>query len=162
MIDKEIAECLYAGVMTDTGSYKNNNTSPKSHQISGRLMELGADAYKVSKLIYDNNSIDRIKFIGFALNERLKVLEDLSTAYFAISAADLERFNSQTGDTEGLVNYALSIKGIKLAAVIIDRTVAVKLSFRSVGDFSVNEFSDNTLSAALNIAIFAGSKLPLR
>ena len=140
-IDGHIAECLYAGIMTDTGSYRNNNTSAKAHRISGRLIELGADAYKVGKLIYDNNSLDRLKFIGFALNERLTVNLELSTAYFAISAKDLQRFSSKTGDTEGLVNYALSLKGIKLAAVIIDRTVAVKMSFRSVGDFSVNEFA---------------------
>jgi len=141
LIDTGIAEALYAGIMTDTGSYRNNNTSSSSHIISGRLIEKGADAYKISKLIYDNNSINRIKFIGFALNERLTVLPELSTAFFAISADDLVRFDSQTGDTEGLVNYALSIKGIKLAAVIIDRTEAVKMSFRSAGEFSVNEFA---------------------
>ncbi|MEO1051809.1 MAG: DHH family phosphoesterase [Bacteroidota bacterium] len=141
IIDSDIAECLYAGLMTDTGSFKHPNTTHAVFMAAAELAELGADTAKVAKLIYDNNSVERMKFLGFALNERLKVIWESRTAYFAISAEDLRRFNSKTGDTEGLVNYALSIKGIKFAAVIIDRTEAVKISFRSVGDFSVNEFA---------------------
>jgi len=143
LIDQEIAECLYAGIMTDTGGFKHNNTTKNVHLITAELIDLKADNAKVAKLIYDNNSLDRLKFTGYALSEKLRVLPELHTAYFAISAEELKRFNSKTGDTEGLVNYALSIEGINLAAVIIDRTEAVKISFRSVGDFSVNEFSRN-------------------
>lgn len=141
MITTDIAEALYAGIMTDTGSFKHPNTTENVFRVCGELISLGADAAKVAKLVYDNNSIDRIKFIGFALNERLKVIPDLHTAYFAISREDLNRFNSRTGDTEGLVNYALSIAGIKFAALITEREDAVKMSFRSIGDFSVNEFA---------------------
>ncbi len=141
LITKEIAEALYAGIMTDTGSFKHPNTTENVFRVCGELIQLGADTAKVSKLIYDNNSIDRIKFIGFALNERLKVIPELHTAYFAISQADLQRFHSRTGDTEGLVNYALSIQGIKFAALITEREDAVKMSFRSIGDFPVNEFA---------------------
>jgi phosphoesterase RecJ-like protein len=141
LITKHIAESLYAGIMTDTGSFKHSNTTENVFRVSGELIHLGADTAKVSKLIYDNNSIDRIKFIGFALNERLEVLPELQTAYFAISASDLKNFRSQTGDTEGLVNYALSINGIKFAALITEREDAVRISFRSIGDFSVNEFA---------------------
>ena len=141
LIDKEIAEALYAGIMTDTGSFHHPNTTKNVFQVCGELIELGADTAKVSKLIYDTNSVDRIRFVGFALSERLKVLPELRTAYFAISSEDLKKFNSKTGDTEGLVNYALSIEGIIFAAVIIDRTEAIKMSFRSIGDFSVNSFA---------------------
>jgi len=141
LIDKDIAESLYAGIMTDTGSFKHPNTSQHVFRVCGELVDLGADTSKVSKLVYDNNSINRIKFLGYALNEKLKVIEEYHTAYFAISADELKKFHSKTGDTEGIVNYALSIEGIKFAAVIIDRTEAVKMSFRSVGDFSVNEFA---------------------
>lgn len=141
LIDKHIAECLYAGIMTDTGGFRHTNTTEKSHLIVAELMQLEADAYKVGKLIYDNNSVHRLKFTGFALSERLKVLDDYNTAYIYITAEDLKRFNSQTGDTEGLVNYALSIKNIVFAAIIIDRGEGIKLSFRSIGEFSVNEFA---------------------
>ncbi|MTI22044.1 bifunctional oligoribonuclease/PAP phosphatase NrnA [Fulvivirga sp. RKSG066] len=141
LIDKNIAESLYAGIMTDTGSFKHPNTSKNVFMVCAQLVEIGADTSKVSKLVYDTNSIDRVKFLGYALNEKLKVIKEYHTAYFAISADELKQFHSKTGDTEGLVNYALSIEGIKFAAVIIDRTEAVKMSFRSVGDFSVNEFA---------------------
>ncbi|MDX1630041.1 MAG: DHHA1 domain-containing protein, partial [Fulvivirga sp.] len=139
--DKDIAESLYAGIMTDTGSFKHPNTSENVFKVCADLVSLGADTARVSKLIYDNNSLNRIKFLGYALHEKLKVMMDYHTAYFAISAKELKEFESKTGDTEGLVNYALSIKGIKFAAVIIDRVEAVKMSFRSIGDFSVNEFA---------------------
>ena len=112
MIDQDIAEALYAGIMTDTGSFRHSNTTQNVHQVSAHLIALGADTHKVSKLIYDSNSIDRVKFTGFAISERLVVLEEYNTAYMAISEEDLKRFNSKTGDTEGLVNYALSIQGI--------------------------------------------------
>lgn len=141
LIDASIAESLYAGIMTDTGSFKHSNTSSKVLRTSAELVDLGADNAKVSKLIYDNNSVERMKFIGFALNERLVILEEYKTAYFAISAQDLARFKSKTGDTEGLVNFALSIKDIIIAAVIIDRTEEIRMSFRSVGDFPVNELA---------------------
>lgn len=141
LLDADIAESLYAGIMTDTGQFKHPNTSKNVHMITAELMNLGADVSKVGKLIYDNNSVDRIKFIGFALSERLIILPGFNTAYFAISKADLQRFNSKTGDTEGLVNYALSIKGIVFACLISEREDGVNLSLRSKGDFPVNKFA---------------------
>lgn len=140
-IDRHIAECLYAGIMTDTGSFRHSSTSARVHRIVAELIERGADVTRVSKLVYDNNSLDRLQFLGFAFSERLVVLPEFRTAYFAISKADLKRYNSQNGDTEGLVNYALSIKGIVMAATIIERDDMVKLSLRSMGDFSVNDFA---------------------
>lgn len=141
VIDQGIADCLYAGIMTDTGNFKHPNTTKNVFNVCADLIDRGANTSRVAKLIYDTNSVDRIKFLGYALNEKLKIIPALNTAYFAITAEELKRFNSKTGDTEGLVNYALSIKNIKLAAVIIDRTEAVKMSFRSTGNFSVNEFA---------------------
>jgi bifunctional oligoribonuclease and PAP phosphatase NrnA len=142
-IDADIADCLYAGIMTDTGSFRHPNTTKKVHLIVSELIDLGANTAKVAKLIYDNNSLNRLKFIGFALSEKLVVLEEYKTAYFAISDEELKKFDSQTGDTEGLVNYALSLENIVMAAVIIDRKDSVKISFRSIGDFPVNEFARN-------------------
>lgn len=141
LLDKDIAECLYAGIMTDTGSFRHSNTTFNVFMVSAQLVKLGADTVKISRLIYDTNSLNKLKLLGFALNEKLKVIEEYNTAYFAISAEELKRFDSKTGDTEGLVNYALSIEGIKFAALIIDRTEMVKISFRSMGDFSVNDFA---------------------
>lgn len=140
-IDKDIAECLYAGIMTDTGSFRHPSTSSRVHRIVAELIDRGADVSRVSKRIYDNNSVDRLKFLGFAFSRRLEVIPDLNVAYFAISKEDLSKFNSQNGDTEGLVNFALSIKGVSMAATIIEGDGKVKLSFRSIGDFSVNQFS---------------------
>ena len=141
LIDEAIAESLYAGIMTDTGSFRHPNTTRHVHEVVADLITLGADVSKVSKLIYDNNSLDRLRFTGFALSERLVVLKEYNTAYFAISADDLKKFKSRTGDTEGLVNYALSIQGITMAAIIIDRNDGIKLSFRSIGDFEVNHLA---------------------
>ncbi|MDQ3394928.1 MAG: bifunctional oligoribonuclease/PAP phosphatase NrnA [Bacteroidota bacterium] len=143
LIDTDIANCLYAGIMTDTGSFKHPNTTKKVHLIVAELIESGANISMVSKLIYDTNTVNRLKFIGFALSEKLVVLEEYNTAYFAISSEELNKYESRTGDTEGLVNFALSIENIVMAAVIIDRAEAIKISFRSIGDFPVNEFAKN-------------------
>ncbi len=95
----------------------------------------------MGRYIYDTNSLDRLKFTGYALSKKLKVLKNLRTAYFWISRKDLKKFNSKTGDTEGLVNYALSLKGIIFSAVIIERPETIRISLRSKGDFSVNDFA---------------------
>lgn len=137
-----IAECLYAGIMTDTGSFKHSSTSSKIHRIVSELIDIGADINKVSRNIYDNNSIDRLRFIGYALAEKLKVEAKMHVAYFVITANEHERFNLKSGDTEGLVNYALSIKGINIAAILMETDNEVKMSFRSVGNYAVNDFAE--------------------
>ena len=142
----KVLEVLYAGIMTDTGSFRHPSTSARVHQIAADMIGLGLDNSKVHRLIYDNNSISRLKFLGFCLSEKLIILPDLHTAYISISKEELERYQIETGDTEGVVNYALSLKGIVMAAIIIDRTEAVKLSFRSLGNFSVNDFSKRHFS----------------
>jgi len=136
-----VAEALYAGLMTDTGSFKHPNTTREVHEIAAKLIDHGANNAKVAKLIYDTNSLNRLRFLGYALSNKLTVVPGYPVAYIAITAQELQEFDSKTGDTEGLVNYALSIKGIAMAAVIIDRTVAVKLSLRSIGSFAVNELA---------------------
>ena len=145
-IDQSIAECLYAGIMTDTGQFKHPNTTKNIHLVTADLIELGADIAKVRRYIYDNNSLDRLKFTGYALSKKLVVIKNLKTAYFWISADDLKEYNSKTGDTEGLVNYALSLKDVVFSAVIIERPEAVRLSLRSKGGFSVNDFARDHFS----------------
>lgn len=141
-ITPEIADCLYAGIMTDTGSFKHPSTTAKVHRTVADLIELGANVNFVSREIYDTNSLGRLRFLGHALLKRLVVREDLKVAYFTVSAEDFERFQLKSGDTEGIVNYALSIKGIIMATIIIEREDEVKLSFRSVGNYAVNTFAN--------------------
>ena len=141
LIDTSIAESLYAGIMTDTGQFKHRNTNQNVHYVTANLMELGADTAKVGSLIYDTNSYDRLKFLGFALSQRLTYLKEYHTAYIAISSEDLHSFNSKTGDTEGLVNYSLSLEGVVFGVLITEKEDGIRLSLRSKGDFSVNEFA---------------------
>jgi phosphoesterase RecJ-like protein len=141
LVDSDMADCLYAGVMTDTGGFRHSNTNYKVFHTASELVQRGANPYKVSKLIYDTNTIERLRLLGYVLSEKLQVLPEYRTAYIVLSAEELKRFGSQTGDTEGLVNYGLSIKGIKLSVIISDRKENIKLSLRSLGDFSVNEMA---------------------
>ncbi|MDO8967714.1 bifunctional oligoribonuclease/PAP phosphatase NrnA [Algoriphagus sp.] len=141
LIDKDIADCLYAGIMTDTGGFRHPNTTKNVHLVVAELIEKGADCSQISNWIYDSNSVNRLKFIGFAITRRLVVREDLHTAYFVISKKDLKKYQSQTGDTEGLVNYALSLDGIKVAALFSEREDGIKISFRSSSDVAVNKFA---------------------
>lgn len=141
LIDHAIASCLYAGLMTDTGGFRHNNTRHREFQIASELVNFGASPHEIAKLIYDNNTIERLRLTGFVLAQKLKVLPELRTAYMTLSHDELRQFGAQTGDTEGLVNYGLSIKGIKLSVLMYDRKEEIKLSFRSLGNFSVNEMA---------------------
>ncbi|HEX8548145.1 MAG TPA: bifunctional oligoribonuclease/PAP phosphatase NrnA [Cytophagaceae bacterium] len=141
LIDKCIGECLYAGIMTDTGSFRHSSTNREVHLIIADLMMHNVDTSRIHQLIYDNNSEIKLRFLGYALSKKLVILKELHTAYIAISADELKTFESQTGDTEGLVNFALSVDGIVMAAVLIERSDAVKISFRSKGNFNVNQFA---------------------
>ena len=141
LVDANIANCLYAGVMTDTGGFRHSNTTQTEFLIASELTGLGANPSYVAKQIYDTNSLERLKLTGFVLSKKLQVVPDYHTAYITLTSDELKQFSSQTGDTEGLVNYGLSIKGIKLSVLMYDRKEEIKLSFRSLGDFSVNEMA---------------------
>ena len=139
LIDNNIANCLYAGLMTDTGGFRHSNTTQKEFLIASELVGRGANPSMVSKLIYDTNTLERLRLLGFVLSQKLKVLPEYKTAYMTLTSDELKQFGSQTGDTEGLVNYGLSIKGVKLSVLMYDRKDEIKLSFRSLADFSANE-----------------------
>ena len=140
-IDQDIAECLYAGIMTDTGNFRFPSVTAKTHEIVAFLIIRGAQHDKVYDLINDKNSVNRLNLLGYCLNEKLEVLPDYATAIISLTCDELNRFQYQKGDTEGVVNYALSIEGISLAAFFVEREGIVKISFRSKGDFSVNQFA---------------------
>jgi len=141
-IDATIATCLYLGIMTDTGSFRFRSTTSRTHEVIGNLMKKGADNTQIHNNIYDTNSYSRLQLLGRAL-QNLKVIPELRTAYITISQKELDEFNFKKGDTEGFVNYALSLKGILFAAIFIEshQDNIIKMSLRSKGDFSVNEFS---------------------
>lgn len=141
LLDPDIANCLYAGLMTDTGGFRHSNTSQREFEMAAVLTRAGASPSQVYKHIYDTNSIERLRLTGYVLCEKLKVLPEFNTAYMTLSWQELNKFGSQTGDTEGLVNYGLSIKGIRLAVLMYDRKSEIKISFRSLGSFSVNELA---------------------
>lgn len=140
-INEEIATCLYTGIMTDTGSFRFRSTTVEIHRIIADLIEKGAKNWKIHENIYNTNTEKRLRFLGHCLINRLEVMQEFNTAFFVIPKKDLIDFEIGTGDTEGLVNYALSIQGIRFAVLIIERQEAIKLSFRSIGDFPCNEFS---------------------
>lgn len=140
-INKEVAECLYAGVMTDTGSFRFPATSANVHRMVADLKEKGLDHGPVHEALFDNFLENRFRFLGNVLLNRMEIFYEYNTALIAIPQADLIKYNIRTGDTEGLVNYPLSIQGIKLAAIIIDRGEERKSSFRSKDGFDVNTFA---------------------
>ena len=140
-INKDIAECLYCGIMTDTNSFRYSSMKADVHRIIAHLMEAGAENYKIHERVYDTSTENRLRLLGYSLKEKLIVLPEYNTAYLALSQAELEMFNHKSGDTEGLVNYALSINGIRFAAFFSEKDGLIKISFRSKGDFSVKEFS---------------------
>lgn len=141
LIDENIANCLYAGLMTDTGGFRHNNTTHKEFEVASELVSRGAKPSEVAKNIYDTNSLERLRLTGYVLSQKLIVLPEFSTAYMTITWDELNKFGAQTGDTEGLVNYGLSIKGIKMAVLMYDRKEEIKLSFRSLADFDVNSLA---------------------
>jgi bifunctional oligoribonuclease and PAP phosphatase NrnA len=140
-ITPEIAECVYAGVMTDTGSFRFPSTTANVHKMVAKLKDRGLEHSHVHEELFDNFLENRFRFIGNVLLNRMEIFYEYNAALIAIPQTDLVKYDMRTGDTEGIVNYPLSIKGIKLAAVIIDRGEERKSSFRSKGGFDVNTFA---------------------
>ena len=140
-ISTTVAECLYTGVMTDTGSFRFPSASAAVHRMIAHLKEQGLQHAVIHENIYDSSLENRLRFIGHALLNRMEVLYEYNTALMYIPKGDLLRFGVKTGETEGLVNYLLSIQGIKMGALVIDRDEERKWSFRSKGNFDVNTFA---------------------
>ncbi|WP_448702612.1 bifunctional oligoribonuclease/PAP phosphatase NrnA [Mucilaginibacter sp. AW1-3] len=139
LISKDVATCLYTGIMTDSGSFRFPTTTANVHRITASLIDAGAENWRIHQLVYDNSSESRLRFLGYCLTHKLETLYEYHTALISVTHDELEKYNIVTGDTEGIVNFALSITGIKLAAFIVERADKVKLSLRSRGDFPANE-----------------------
>ena len=141
-ITPEIATCLYTGIMTDTGSFRFSSTSSDTHRVIADLMDKGAKNSEIHNNIYDTNSGNKLQLLGTAL-QNLKVISEFNTAYISLTQEELDRHNFKKGDTEGFVNYGLSLDGIKFAVIFIENESEkiIKISFRSKGTFDVNKFA---------------------
>lgn len=140
-INRSVAECLYAGVVADTGSFRFSSTGATVHHMVAHLKEQGLEHARVHEQLFDNYLENRLRFLGHVLTNRMEVLYELNTALVYITRNDLYKYDIKTGDTEGIVNYPLSIQGIKLVGFIVDRDEVRKWSFRSKGAFDCNTFA---------------------
>lgn len=142
-IDDTIGKCLYLGIMTDTGSFRFPSVSSGTHEIAAFLIDKGVKHFEIHEAVFDTNTIDRIRLKGYALSEKLVLIPGIPVAYASLSEEELNRFNYQKGDTEGLVNQILGIQGIKMAVFFAEKDGKVKISFRSKGEYVVNQLAND-------------------
>lgn len=142
LIDKTIGTCIYTGIMTDSGSFRFPSTTSKTHRVVANLIDLGIENSEIHNQVFDSNSYNRLQLLGRAL-QNMKVIPEHKTAYISLSQKELDEFHYEKGDTEGIVNYGLTIKGIHFAAIFIEHRDEniIKISFRSQGSFDVNQFA---------------------
>lgn len=156
-INVDAATCIYTGIVTDSGSFKFIKTTGDTHRVVADLIDLGVDNPKVHSQLFNTTSYNQLQLVGRAL-QNLKILPEHTTAYTQLTQEELNEFHYQKGDTEGIVNYGLSIKGIDLAAIFIENKEEgmVKISFRSEGPFDVNEFARNYFNGGGHINAAGG------
>ena len=142
LIDKTIGTCIYTGIMTDSGSFRFPSTTSKTHRVVANLIDLGVRNSDIHNDVFDANSYSRLQLLGRAL-QNMKLLPNHKTSYITLSQKELDEFHYEKGDTEGIVNYGLTIKGIHFAAIFIEHRDEniIKISFRSQGSFDVNQFA---------------------
>ncbi len=141
-VSKAMADCLYVGIMTDTGSFRFSSTTPRTHRIAAELIEKGVEGAEIQDKIFDNNPIDQMRLLGYVLNEKLVVHETYRTSVIAITMEELERFRAKKGYTEGFVNHGLSVKGVMMSVLFTETEKGAKMSFRSKGRFPVNRIAE--------------------
>jgi len=146
LVDLPMAKCLYAGIMTDTGSFRHGNTTSAVHVAVAELMKTGLKVNDIHRAIFDNNTLNRTRLLGYVLSEKLTVLPEYRTACMVLSLEDLKRFDSSIGDTDGIVNFGLSIENVVMSVLFIERRDEIKMSFRSADDFSVRELAHTYFS----------------
>jgi phosphoesterase RecJ-like protein len=142
-LNVQAGTCLYTGVMTDTGSFRFSSVSPATHRMVAELIEIGVDHASIHSAVYDSQRLDRLRLAGYAIAEKLEVDMEKACAWISLTNEELTRFHAVSGDTEGLVNQALSIEGINCALFIRETPEGrVKMSLRSRGKFSVREVAE--------------------
>lgn len=143
LLNEHIGVPIYLGIMTDTGSFRFPSVQARTHEILAELIRTGIKHYEIHEKVYDTNTVDRLQLRGYALSEKLELIENYPVALISVTEEELNRFHYQKGDTEGLVNVALSVDSIKVAAFFAEKDGAVKISFRSKGDYYVNELAND-------------------
>ncbi|QIA08357.1 DHH family phosphoesterase [Draconibacterium halophilum] len=141
-LSQKAAEALYTGIVTDTGGF-SHNFSKNTFKVVSELLNYEINTDKIQSSVFHNYSADRMKLLGYCLNEKMQVFPEYRAAVISISKEELKRFNFKSGDTEGFVNYPLSIKNVVFSALFIEKEGHVKASFRSKGNFPANEFSSS-------------------
>ncbi len=141
LIDKNIATNIFVGIMTDTGSFSHSINDAETFRVVADLIDVGIDASWIHRQVYDTFTENRLRLLGHAITNRMMVLEEYNTAIIHLTKDDLKEFQFRIGDTEGIVNYPLSMDKIKLAVLVTEKKDLIRLSFRSKGDFSVNELA---------------------
>lgn len=160
LIDRTIATCLYAGIVTDSGSFKFPKTTGKTHQTVAHLIDLGIDNSEIHNLLFNNNSFESLQLLGKAL-QNMKLFKAQKTAYITLTQEELDRYHFKKGDTEGIVNYGLSIKDIIFAAIFIENKEEgiIKISLRSIGGFDVNQLAREHFHGGGHINAAGGKSL---
>lgn len=138
LMNAEIGAPIYLGIMTDTGSFRFSSVTARTHEIIGGLITAGVNHTAVHEDTYDNNRLDKLKLRGHIIAERLEIIPEYKVAIISVTEDILKSFNYIKGDTEGLVNLALSIEGVEVAAFFTEKGDDVKMSFRSKGELAVN------------------------
>ena len=141
-LTESISTNLLVGIMTDTGSFAHSIYHPRTFDLVSILVEKSMPYTYIHQLVYDTMSENRLRLLGFSINNRMEVLDEYNTAIIALSKSDLDSFKYQVGDTEGVVNFPLSMQKIKMAVLVTERQDQIRLSFRSKGDFSVHELAN--------------------
>lgn len=157
LIDSQIAECLYCGIMTDSGNFKFKSVSPELHQVTAFLLSKGAVNYKIYELVYDSYKPETLALHGFVLSGRMKVFKQHNTVLLWLSATEQEKFNATKDDIDEIVNYGLKIQGIKLSAFFYEQDGKVKTSFRSKGNTSVKEIATKYFNGGGHINAAGGT-----
>jgi phosphoesterase RecJ-like protein len=140
-LTKEIAECFYVGISTDTGNFSYNSSRPETFEVVAKLLSAGIDKNEIMQQVFNNFSVHRLKLLGYSINDKLNYFKDHHCAFISLSKQEMEDFNHEAGDTEGFVNYPLTIRGVKVSALFLEEDTRIKISFRSRGRFPVNELS---------------------
>lgn len=140
-LDESISTNILVGLVTDTGSFAHSVYRPELFSICAQLLKHVPSYNLIHQRVYDTFTEDRLRLLGYAINNKMEVLDDYATSIISLSKSELESFHYQVGDTEGIVNYPLSMKKITMAVLVTERQGVIRFSFRSKGDFSVHELA---------------------
>jgi bifunctional oligoribonuclease and PAP phosphatase NrnA len=162
LVDRIIATCLYTGIMSDTGSFSFNSSQPETYRVLSELLKRRIDKDYIYSMVYDNFSESRLRLLGYCLDKKMVVLGKFRTAYISLSLNEKKLYNYIRGDSEGFVNYPLSIKGIEFTAFFMENDDHIKISFRSKGNFDASAFASQNFAGGGHVNASGGeSKLSM-